>query len=238
MKMIPITTICHILSLTAALVSGSSAALYTDGHGDFGLAYEDGHFHFHFHAGGATVDGYETDGEFDLSDVITVVSTDAMVTLTAEMPVLGAGSGQSVWVLPQNQNVMLPYLGLSTQELVPGQWENLSFTLSSVTSPSGAGHFALWQNDPLGPVLMRMSTADPGADTVTMNAGTHGHYSWGFTEAGIWTIDIIASGTHIADGFQQTAETITFHVVPEPSAVLVFWVSTALFAARRKRRQR
>ena len=225
-----------ILSITAALAGWSSAALYTDGHGDFGLAYEDGGLYFHFHAGGATVDGFETEGEFDLSDVVTVVSTDALVMLPADMPALGAGSGQSVWVLPQSQDVMLPFLGLATEELPAGQWTDITFTLGAVTSPSGAGHFALWQNDVFGSPIIRMSTADPGADELMMNAGSHAHYNWGFTEAGTWTVEMTASGTHVTDGFMRTTETMTFQVVPEPSAVLVSCASAALLAFRRKRR--
>lgn len=225
-----------ILSVTAAFAGWSSAALYTDGHGDFGLAYENGNLHFHFHAGGATVDGYETDGEFELADVITVVSTDALMVLPVDMPALGAGSGQSVWVLPQSQNVMLPFLGLATEELPAGQWTDITFTLGTVNSPSGAGHFALWQYDVFGDTIIRMSTADPGVDEVTLGADSHAHHNWGFTEAGIWTIELTASGTHAMDGFKQTTEIITFQVVPEPSAVLVSCASAVLLAFRRKRR--
>jgi len=168
--------------------------------------------------------------------VVTLVSTDALLTLPVDMPALGAGSGQSVWVLPQSQNVMLPFLGLATEELAAGQWSTLSFTLGTVTSPSGTGHFALWQNDVFGTPIIRMSTADPGADVVTMNAGSHAHYNWGFTEAGTWTIELTASGTHATDGFKQTTETITFQVVPEPSTVLISCASVAMLAIRRKRR--
>lgn len=224
-----------IFIISMALAGWSCAALYTDGHGDFGLAYEHGGLHFHFHAGGATVDGYETEGEFELSDVITVVSAEASVVLSADMPAMGAGSGQSIWVLPQSQNELLPFLGLSAGELPSAQWSGLSFSLGTVSSPSGAGHFSLWQSDSFGDAIIRMSTADPGADVVSINAGSHAHYNWGFSEPGIWTLNMTASGTHVTDGFKQTTETITFLVVPEPSAVLLSMGSLAILATRRKR---
>ena len=222
-------------ALAALLISSASAALYTGGHGDFGVAYEDGDFHFHFHAEGATVDGIERDDEeFELSDIITVASTDAMVTLPANFAPLGGNAGDTIWVLPEVANPALPFGGLATEELSSGDWGNITFTLGSVVSPSGNGQFALWQTGSFGEILLRMSTADPDPDSLDLLPGSHSHYNWGFTEAGDWEIEMTVSGTHISDGFQSSTETLSFQIVPEPSTLLLGGLGLAGFVLRRR----
>ncbi|RYD62277.1 MAG: PEP-CTERM sorting domain-containing protein [Verrucomicrobiaceae bacterium] len=222
----------------AACMTGPafSAVVYTDGHADFGVGYEDGELHFHFHAEGATVDGIERDDEeFDLPDVITTVSTDAMMTLPVDFAPLNVQTGDTIWVLPEVQSMTIPFLGLATEELSAGEWGNITFTLGAVTSPSGNGEFALWQSGSFGELLLRMSTADPGADSLSLLPGSHSHYNWGFTEAGLWEIEMTISGTHATDGFKSTTGTLVFQVIPEPSAYLLGGLGLAGFALRRRR---
>lgn len=229
-------TIATTAALAVIHLATADAALYTDGHGDFGVAYEGGQLHFHFHAEGATVGGIERDDEeFELADVITWVSTDAMIALPVDFSPLGAQAGQIIWVLPETQNLTLPFVGLSTEELNSAHWGNISFTLGAVTSPTGNGHFALWQTGSFGEILLRMSTADPGEDVVTLLPRNHAHHNWGFTEPGIWQIEMTVSGTHHLDGFKSATETLTFQVVPEPSAFLLGALGLVGFSLRRRR---
>jgi len=214
----------------------ASAAVYSGGHADYGLAYEDGVLHFHFHAEGAIVDGIEVDdAEYEIRDVTTLVSSAAMETLPFDFPALGASAGQSIWILPQAQNESLPFLGLATEELAQSEWGNLTFTLGNVVSPSGSGEFAIWQTGSFGELLLNMSTADPGADVISLLPGVHSHYNYGFSEAGTWQIEITVSGTHSTDGFKSSTETLTFHVVPEPSAALLGGLGILGLLVRRRR---
>jgi surface-anchored protein len=214
----------------------ASAAVYTSGHADFGIAYEEGDFYFHFHAEGATVDGTDVEeAEYDIPDVTVLVPLGASVVLPIDFPALGATTGETIWVLPEVQDPTLPFLGLATAELEGGEWGNITFSLGTVTSPSGNGDFALWQSGPFGEVLLRMSTADPAADVVTMPTGSHAHYNWGFTEPGVWQVEITVSGTHIDDGFMSSTETLTFNVVPEPASVLMGGLGMLGLLARRRR---
>jgi surface-anchored protein len=229
-------TLPALCSAMALLCLPASAALYTSGHGDFGVAYEAGDFHFHFHADGATVDGSVTgDVEYDIPDVTVIASTSSSLVLPIDFPALGANTGQTIWVLPEVQDPDLPFLGLATEELELSEWGNITFTLGNVTSPSGNGEFALWQSGSFGEVLLRMSTADPGNDSLILPPGSHAHYNWGFTEAGTWQIEMTVSGTHVTDGFQSSTETLTFHVVPEPASALLGGLGMLGLLLRRRR---
>ncbi|MCW1885581.1 choice-of-anchor M domain-containing protein [Luteolibacter flavescens] len=224
------------LAIAALLASPAHSALYTSGHADYGIGYENGDFHFHFHAEGATVDGIERDDEeFDIPDVITVVSSGAMLSLPIDFAPLGAQTGDIIWVLPEVENMTLPFLGLATEELSTSEWGDITFSLGAVTSPSGNGEFALWQSGSLGDLLLRMSTSDPSADALTLLPGSHAHYNYGFTEAGIWQIEMTVSGTHVTDGFKSATETLTFHVIPEPSVFLLGGLGLAGLVLRRRR---
>lgn len=226
------------MSLLAVAISTSAAqaALYTDGHADFGAAYEDGAFNFHFHGEGATVDGIERDDEeFAISEITVVASTASMVILPVAFAGLGSSVGDTVWVLPEVQNPALPFLGLATEELSASSWGNITFTLGSVISPSGSGNFALWQSGSFGETLLRMSTADPGLDQVIMQPGAHSHYNWGFTEAGNWQVEFTVSGNHAVDGFVSSTQTLNFQVIPEPSAVVLGGMGLLAAVSRRRR---
>lgn len=230
------TTVTTFVLAGLTLAGAHAASVYSGGHADYGVGYEGGSLYFHFHAEGAIVDGIEVDdAEYDIPDIITQVSTDAMMTLPVDFPALAASSGQSIWVLPEIQDSNLPFLGLATEELDPAEWGNLTFTLGSVTPPGGSGEFAVWQSGSFGELLLRMSTADSEADAITILPGNHSHYNFGFTTAGTWQIEMTVSGNHITDGFKSTTETLTFHVVPEPSAALLGGLGVLGLLTRRRR---
>lgn len=224
-----------IIALTCG-VAHAAVSTYTDGHADFGLGYASGQLNFHFHVEGGTVDGIEQDdAEYAADDIVVTASSASRLTLPFDFAALGASAGDEVWVLPEVQNLQLPFLGLATEGLSPGAWSDLSFTLEGVTSPSGGGHFALWQSGSFGEILLRMSTADPGADVLLLPPGTHSHYNWGFSEAGTWQITINVSGTHVLDGFKTTTETLNFQIVPEPATALMGFIGMLMMFSRRRR---
>jgi surface-anchored protein len=162
------------------------------------------------------------------------------MVLSSSVSFLGAVAGQAIWLLPASGSsadaLGAPFLGWATEELNPADWVgNLTFTLTSVNSPSGNGHFAVWQTDGFGGVSnLAMSTADSGADVLSQAAGLHDHYNVAFTEAGLWEIGITVSGTHVTDGLVTDSGTFRFNVVPEPSTALLG--ALGLLALLRRRR--
>ena len=233
------------IALAAVLPSAHAALAWTSGHGDIGVGYEGaGEFHLHLHLGEddpAIVGGVPyTDEEFDADAVDITVPAAAEIVLGSNVPFLGALTGQSIWLLPGDGDdaaaIGAPFLGWGTEELNPADWVgNIKFKLVSVNSPSGTGNFAVWQVDEFGALsTLAMSTADPGADEVSQAANVHDHYNIGFTEAGVWTIELEVEGMHAVDGLSTGTATYTFNVVPEPSTALLGGLGLlAMFRRRR-----
>jgi surface-anchored protein len=210
------------------LASSASAALYTAGHGDIGVGYEGGelHPHWHFHSN-AVIDGVVLggDAEFEPGEITAAVTSTATAP---NDPTFNSGTGVlpggTIWFLPQGNTPGVPFLGIATEELTPADWNgNITFALTGVTSPSGSGHFSLWQGGVSDTFFM--STNDPantvnGNNTLQLAPGTHDHYNYGFSEEGIWTIELTVSGDHVTDGFQTKTESFAFQV-PEPSTALL-----------------
>jgi surface-anchored protein len=130
---------------------------------------------------------------------------------------------------------------LASEELTPGDWDTaITFTLGSVTSPSGNGTFSMWANDGLGIPTFHFSSTNPGETNDNNNFlsnFSHDHVNWGFTEPGEWLVELTASGTPAGAGSPVSAtETLSFSVIPEPSTSLLAGLSVLGLVVRRKRK--
>lgn len=200
---------------------------WTAGHGDIGLAYEEGgelELHLHLHEG-AVVNGaeQEADSEPPADQTIIVVSEAAQQAATEAIAAgTGVGEGDTVWILPTSPSAELPFVGFGTEELAPAEWESdLTFSLVNVTSPSGSGHFSVYQSDGLGGFDFVMSTALGGVtedDHLEMTAGAHDHFFMAFSESGLWAVTLKASGEHHEDGGVESGEVTFFFEVAEETA--------------------
>jgi surface-anchored protein len=231
----------------AILATGTSTQaqsfVYSEGHGDIGLAYDAGtlELHGHIHAG-SVVDGVALgeDAEFAPSGFAILVPDPSISRPSGSAwDFIGTAAGSQLWFLPQSQDASKPFLGIGSEELDPADWTgSLSITLDSV---SGPGQFSVWQNGTFGDPSVRMSTVDgiSGADQILLSAGGHAHYNVGFTAPGLYEVTFTASGVHAVDGTVSDTGTFVFAVqaVPEPSEyALVAGIAGLAFAAWRRRR--
>lgn len=146
-------------------------------------------------------------------EALLYVNSAARVTLPSIPPgfeFIGATPGEPFWVLPQNPNPAILFLGIGSEEMsvsdlealcvwnpqdprggadVPARW--LRARLVDVRGPSG-GDVSLWQSG-LGPPTVYFSTHLDGVDATDVIhtlAGGHAHLNWAFTQPGLYEIDL------------------------------------------------
>ncbi len=184
------------------------------------------HFHNEGGADGAVVDGVVQvdESEFEPGDLIVVVP---------ELSVTTVNSTSYFW-LPETEQAAAdngaPFLGIGLEELTASDWvgSTVSLKLLSITGP---GDFLLWQDGGLGGANVFF---DGAGDTMTLTAGSHTHFNWGFTETGTYGLEFEISGNHVADGLQSASALYSFQVVPEPSTAMLGALG-ALALLRRRR---
>lgn len=220
----------------------SAVPIYQSGHADIGVAYEEGELHPHWHFGSnAKAEGSDiiTDQEFDPEDAATRAPDSLKVTLPASgFEFTGAPGGSQIWVLPQNSSPNVPFLGLATEELESDDWLSpIQIALTSVVQAPANGYFSLWQSTFLGTQL-KFDTFDGlgSDDQFDFPVGSHDHFNYGFTQPGVYKLELTFSGTHATDGFQSASGVFMFLVgdttiVPEPSTWMLAACGLALFGA-------
>ncbi|MDP0489950.1 MAG: choice-of-anchor M domain-containing protein [Verrucomicrobiota bacterium JB023] len=230
------------------VATGSASTLWTGGHGDIGVGYEDEgdgpELHFHLHLGegsGATVGGVLIgESEFEAESVGIWMDNPVQINSTDPSLLSGIGTttGSTVYLLPQSaidaDIAGVPFVGFGTEELVAADWGPVTISLDSVVGP---GEFSVYQPDGLGGFNFAMSTADgiDGSDSFTRSAGGHDHFNIVFTEAGTYEVTMTVSATHVTDGLQTSTETFTFTSIPEPGTALLSLLGMVGLIGRRRR---
>lgn len=182
---------------------------------DIGIAYDAG-WDLHVHK-----ENPPNAGEYEPANVLLQVNGQAETTVPAgsQWGFMGT-AGSPVWILPQSEDPNLLFLGIGTEEIVPGIFvgEEVTLSLSSVTGP---GNFSTYTESLGVPnVLFDSSDGITGADSFTLPTGTHQHFNFAFTAPGNYTIAFEGSGTLVAGStFTQSGPVdYVFTVVPEPSS--------------------
>jgi surface-anchored protein len=224
--------------LAIAGVGSSQAVLFTAGELDFGVILEGSDFELEAH-------DVDNDIEYEVSEITVLAGADREFTVTSDLPGAGVVTGESLWILPQENVPGVPFVALASEELLDigggaSDWStNITFTLGSVTSPSGSGTFSVWTTDGLGANTFIFSSTNPGAtDNGNAFESTfgHDHVNWGFTEPGDWSVELTASGTHNTFGPLSATETLTFSVIPEPSTGMMALLSVVGLSLVRRRK--
>ncbi len=210
--------------------------VYTDGHGDIGVALEEENgeveLFLHYHFEGATINGAPVgDIEVDPADATVVVPESVRFELgSGGFPLLDLDEGDMLSVLPQNNpfDQVVPFLGIATEELA-NEWNSL--ITFEMTGFEGPGDFAMYQFNQIGVLdnvlVNTIDGGDGGDNAFDFTVGIHDHANYGFTETGIYDIEFTVSGTHSVHGFLSDTATFRFEVqpfasaIPEPSSILL-----------------
>jgi len=158
----------------------------------------------------------ETQTIYPSNQVVLVVKQSAMTTLPAGTPF--GNEGDPIWVLPDTPDPSLLTVGYSSEGMPPGVFSTpLDFKLKRALGP---GNLFLWQVTQLGALDVKMNTSDgiSDADKITLPVGSHEHYFWGFTAAGIYCLTFQSSGTRIGETtpVSSVETTFIFQVLPLP----------------------
>ena len=231
------------------MVSSLEAGVWASGHGDI-----DAHFHegaleigLHFHDGGVGAFGGGTlpAGHHE-ADEHQIFVPGAPVTLPGTGWDFAGTPGDSLWFLPPNNVTNKPYLGWGAEDLPSAQWFNPTFTLLSVNGPAG-GVFSVWATDPFGERTVKLSSVNGFANSFSLPAGSHDHFSVGFNRAGTFDVSLRVSATRKSDNLTFSGDgTFTFYVdsvpsggaVPEPGSMAIFSVLAIGSGYRRLRRRK
>jgi surface-anchored protein len=219
----------------AAPASANSVPLVS-GHVDVAVGLDGGAFRLHFHDDDDNEYDPRPPGDTTPGSAHLVVPSRAWFRYTgntslpnlqpagAQWAFLGAGAGNPVAILPQAFHPEVLFLGFGAEDLPFGDaWfpggvaRPINFTVTNVSRPAG-GEFSVWQTDSFGNPVVRVATSDglTSGDVVTILAGGHEHFNWGFTQPGRYDVTMTVSAT---DGFGNNfsdTQVLTFLVAPIP----------------------
>ncbi|WP_147472603.1 choice-of-anchor M domain-containing protein [Streptomyces triticirhizae] len=194
----------------ASLATASAAAptVISTGHVDVvGVELEDGAFHVHVH-------DEENGVEYEPADVVLAALPGSAYTVPSDTCYSFLGeAGDTVYRLPQTQNPDLLWAGFSAH-IDAGVLQNDTFTLS-LESVTGPGDVSVYQDGLCAADSRFFDSGDgiDGADATELDAHSHVHANWAFTEPGSYTVSFTVSGT-LADGtaVPSVTEDYTFSV--------------------------
>ncbi|MFQ3588587.1 MAG: choice-of-anchor M domain-containing protein [Fimbriimonadaceae bacterium] len=242
------TTLLRSATVLAVSIAFSQAFAFVniieEGHLDLGVKYSNGVWDLHIHD--------DFGGEYSPADTLLYAGEAARVTRPsgASWDFTGAAPGQTFWVLPQVEVPGILFLGIGSEEMsgstfdsyfendprinATGRWITLS-----VVGVRGPGHFSVWQTSPLGQIVPWVATSDglDATDRLFMREGGHVHFNWGFTQVGLYEIDIRATAR--LGGSVVESDVTTYHfgveAVPEPATLATLALGAAMVLRRRRR---
>jgi surface-anchored protein len=168
------------------------------------------------------------------SDVLLYVSAYAEKPQPAGYSFIGAGAGNTYWLLPQATDLNQLTVAFSAEPINPGTFDRyqppdprvtrsgewLKWSLRDVQGP---GDVSIWQTAQ-APSAWWASTVDGGRTfdpAVYVESGGHTHYNWGFSAAG--TYDVTFDVTAFLNGhglpIHSGDVTLEFGVETQPPAV-------------------
>ena len=149
--------------------------------------------------------------EIEASDAALHAGPDSWQPVPADSSFAFLGSpGSSIYILPQDENDGILFLGIAGDEIESGIFENdqIALNLSKVDGP---GAVYLYSTDEFGVSTQYFNSSDGvgSEDRFPIRVGGHSHQNWAFTAPGIYRITLNASGL-LADGGTVASGDTTF----------------------------
>lgn len=244
------TPIIILVLATAAIAAlprpAAATALFTAGHGDVGIVYEDGALQFELHVEDAGV-------AYDPGEAAIVVPAAALENRKSSpaYDAIGVAANAPFYKLAQGSfeaaTEQLPFVGLAAEEVPLGIFKNNLLRLSLV-SVEGPGHFSLWRETATGPgfesrpgfvgIPLASSDGVDAIDHVFLPASLHEHANWGFTERGTYFVTLRAEGELLSGETLAGEGTFRFDVVPVSEPASLYLAASAAALVWRSRRKR
>ncbi len=178
----------------------------TEGHADIGVNFEEGAWDLHVH-------DEENEQEYEPDEVLLFVGNAALTTRTSNDPAfdfLGVDAGAPLYILPELENPALLFLGVGAEELVEGLLVDDTVTLQ-LYSVEGPGQFSMWQSGLTPNVVAATSNGIENSDRFQVVAGSHQHFNYAFTAAGMYAITWIATAIDSSTGETTSSGPVTYH---------------------------
>ncbi len=166
--------------------------LYTQGEIDLEIMFDE--------------DGWELAWIDELTEAETSPETSLIVLNPAARSLVPGNEdgapASTFWILPQEERDGIPYIGLASDEIPQGVFENnrIDLVIHEVEAP---GDVVLYQVDAFGQSEVFIDTRDginAMEDRITLEAGDHTHLNWAFTEPGVYIVTVYAAGSLADDG--------------------------------------
>jgi len=156
----------------------------------------------HLHAGaGAASDMFDSSGDpiseapptSALLPVVSAAKTTRPDGTTWDFT--GTASGSNLWVLPKTKVEGILFLGIGAEEIAAANLAgNITFAFQGLSGPAG-GVFSMWDFGSFGN-LQPLITSGSGfglPNALTIAAGGHTHFNYGFTTPGLYEVTFRAS---------------------------------------------
>lgn len=164
------------------------------------------------------------------SQVYIVGNTNAKKTIPSNPNYAFLGpAGAPVWILPQSQDVTLPYLGVSAEDISPVVFDNpMRLELVSVEGP---GNFFAWSvsgagNPPTVKMIATNRVVSPSNYFMEPLIGSHEHNNWGFSTNGLYRVTFRAVGSLMVAGTNLIGRDVAWAFQILPLRPWETWVST------------
>ncbi len=157
------------------------------------------------------------------SELVMMTTELARETIPEDIAYRFLGNaGDTVYVLPQEEQEGVLYVGIAGDEIESGLFEGEAVSLQLV-GVRGPGNVSLYATDAFGAPQVFFNSGDgiDEQDVFPVAVGGHAHQNWAFTAPGVYKVDVQASGTlsGASEAIRSEVATFTFHIVGAPVTV-------------------